>query len=319
RYTANPDEVKQGPETEVPAPPKSKRSEYLVLLIGVGVLAVAAFFLFTPKRLKLPPPSDSDDLGAGVSDADGLKGHLVARWQGGVKYQLQIQPLDPRENSSFAFVMTRPPEPISINIRILDSSGFALCGKEIVLPFDPGNSATSAARPADLQIRQAMEEERERGKDIFQNQVGSDGQIAAINAQGSLPCSADQYKHFDYWDFSTNFPTIDEQGQLMNHAQYAGAQAVNEARKTARRKAVKKIQSAFYIEGDDRITGYEAASGALETSENRTFYIGRKSDQSAAAAWASSFAHIHYKCDQHANCALQRAGASTIIDGRMNE
>ena len=165
---------------------------------------------------------------------------------------------------------------------------------------------------------QVQEQDRERGKDVFQNKLGSEGQIASMSAQGVLPCSADQYKHFDYWDFSTNFPTMDQQDELLKHPRNTEAQqAARRAQGRARRAA--KPQSAFYIEGDDTVSGYDTSSGALETSENRVFYIGRKSDQSAAAAWASSFAHIHYKCDQHAICSLQRAGTLTVITGRINE
>ena len=62
---------------------------------------------------------------------------------------------------------------------------------------------------------------------MFQNLAGSDGMINAISAQGDLPCSADAYKRANYWDFSTNFPTIEEQEALrdpkMSKAQHAGS------------------------------------------------------------------------------------------------
>ncbi len=339
RYIAHPEEVTPEPDAEAPATPQVKKKlDRSTLLIGGAVLAaIIVVFLFSyhPK-----PKLDYDDLGSGISNASGLKGHLITRWQGQTQFQLDVGPIDPREGPGFARVIDDPPQPLSINIRILDSSGFALCGKEILLPYYPGGSGPQAAaslqppagatlsskaqkeledRQANLELMQVQEQDRERGKDVFQNKLGSDGEVASITAQGVLPCSADQYKHFDYWDFSTNFPTVAEQDELLKHPRNARAQQALEERRAAARRAAKKPQSAFYIEGDDTVSGYDTSSGALETSENRTFYIGRKSDQSAAAAWASSFAHIHYKCDQHATCALQRAGTSIVITGRINE
>ncbi len=339
RYIAHPEEGTRDPGAEAPPPPQSKKKlDRTTLLIGGAVLAaIIVLFLFAyhPR-----PKVDYDDLGAGVSNSSGLKGHLITRWQGKAQYQLDLGPIDPRESPGFERAVDDPPQPLSINIRILDSSGFALCGKEILFAYYPGGSGPQTAarlqpaaeatlsskarkeledRQANLELMQVQEQDRERGKDVFQNQLGSDGKIASISAQGVLPCSADQYKHFDYWDFSTDFPTVAEQDELLKHPRNARAQQTLEERRAADRRAANKPQSAFYIEGDDTVSGYDASSGALETSENRTFYIGRKSDQAAAAAWASSFAHIHYKCDQHATCALQRAGTSTVITGRINE
>ncbi|HET6170750.1 MAG TPA: hypothetical protein VFE01_11245 [Terracidiphilus sp.] len=337
RYIAHPEEGSGDPGAETPVAPKGKmKLERSTLLIAGGVLAlIVIVFLFTyhPK-----PKLDYDDLGAGVSNASGLKGHLITRWKGQAQYQLDMGPIDPREGPGFARVLDDPPQPLSINIRILDSSGFALCGKEILLPYYPGGAGAPGTaglqpdaaaslssnarkqmedRQANLELLQVQEQDRERGKDVFQNKLGSEGEVASMSAQGVLPCSADQYKHFDYWDFSTNFPTMDQQDELLKHPRKTKAQQAAEERRAAHHAA--KPQSAFYIEGDDTVSGYDTSSGALETSENRVFYIGRKSDQSAAAAWASSFAHIHYKCDQHATCALQRAGTSTVITGRFNE
>lgn len=338
RYRANPDEYQEGHGEGVPKTRRRKKSEFSILYIGLPILAVAVIVLFLFSRPKTK--SDSDDLGAGIFNASGLRGHLVTRWQGKAVYQLQIEPIDPRENAGFELVTGNPPEPIYINIRVLDSSGFALCGTEVLLPFNPGRTTPQvasgsdtqakkspadrvsrdlAARPAELQIRQALEQDRERGKDMFQKQIGSDGQISAINAQGVLPCSADQYKHFDYWDFSTNFPTLEEQDKLLNHSRGMAAQTASEERRAAKRKAAKKGQSAYYIEGDDRITGFDASNGALETAMKRTFYIARKSEQATAAAWAANYSQLHYKCDQHAICALTRAGTSAVLSARLNE
>ena len=112
---------------------------------------------------------------------------------------------------SFSY-FTTPPLPMSVNIRLLDSTGFALCGKEIDFRFNPQtagmpvsvspvgangkklsladrNAAMQAARQSQVTQLQAAEVTREQGKDLFQNQTTADGQVAAINAQGALPCS----------------------------------------------------------------------------------------------------------------------------------
>ncbi|MGB7548350.1 MAG: hypothetical protein WBM14_11420 [Terracidiphilus sp.] len=314
------------------------KSGYALLLVGVVVLAVVVVVLFTTIQPK--SKSEPDDLGDGVFNAAGLRGHLVTRWQGIAQYQLQITPIDPRQSAGFALVAGKSPQPVSINIRLLDSSGFALCGKEILLPFDPANAVPAAAsaaqapagkgradraskdlaaRQAALQARQAQEQDRERGKDIFQNRIGADGQIDAMSVQGVLPCSADQYKRFDYWDFSTNFPTLDEQQALLHHHAGMTAQTAAETRMTARRRAAKRNQSAFYIEGDERVTGFDNASGILQAGAGKNFTIDRNSDLAAAAGWAADSSLIHYKCDQHATCALKRASAAIVIYARLNE
>ena len=63
---------------------------------------------------------------------------------------------------------------------------------------------------------QAAEVVREQGKDVFQSQIGPDGLVTAVNVQGSLPCSPDQYQKASYWDLNTNFPTLDEQAALLD-------------------------------------------------------------------------------------------------------
>ncbi len=332
RFRTDPGEDLDGAGTGAPVSPKNKKSDRSTLMIGGAILGLIVIVLLVMNRPKSKP--DFDDLGAGVSNATGLKGHLITRWQGKAQYQLEFGPIDPRGSAEFALVAGNPPQPLSVNIRILDPSGFALCGKEILLPYYPGgpqaskpqalsgettshnSQRESEERQANLELMQVQEQDRERGKDVFQSKLGSDGEVASITAQGVLPCSADQYQHFDYWDFSTNFPTIEEQEKLLKHATAVKAA---EERRAGEHNALRKPQSAFYVDGDDSVSGYDASTQTLESSENRTFYIGKKSDQAAAAAWAGSFAHFHYKCDQHATCSLQRAGTSVVITGRMNE
>lgn len=317
-----------GLETEAGISPPKKSSLIFVLLFGVAIVACLAVLASTQKRPNAPNiPPDADDLGQGVATASGLRGHLVTRWQKGkTQYMLKIEPLDPRDASGFSTVTSNPSQPISINIRVLDSAGFALCGKEIDLRFDPthsfhANGATAKksamALPAPqvgLQQAALQEKARESGKDLFQNIIGSDGAVEALWAQGELPCSPDQYRRFDYWDLTTNFPTIAVQDQSTPrpHAEPAEASVTEKAK---RKLVAKAPVSDFYIEGDDRVTAYEP-SRSLLVLPGRSFYIPGKSDQTTVADWAADSALIHFKCDQQENCSL-RTGAHAVY-GRVN-
>ena len=56
------------------------------------------------------------------------------------------------------------------------------------------NAAYQAARQSALTQIQAAEVVREHGKDVFQSRTGPDGLVTAVNVQGTLPCSPDQYQ-----------------------------------------------------------------------------------------------------------------------------
>ncbi len=196
----------------------------------------------TRPKSNAPNPGD---LGPGIVAVDGLRGHLDTVWEGDAKtgrlaYKLRIEPMEDRWGKGFSRVTSNSPMPISVNIRLLDSSGFALCGKEVDFRFNPEtadvqvavpplvgangkklslaerNAALQAARQSEIAQMQAAEVIREHGKDIFQNQTTDDGQVTAVNVQGSLPCSPDQYRRTDYWDFNTNFPTLEQQAALLD-------------------------------------------------------------------------------------------------------
>lgn len=330
-FHANPEEGAADGEAGISAAPRKPAGGFNMLVIGIVVLGVIGVIAYALNRSK--PKTDSDDWGQGVYDAAGLRGHLVTRWRGKPQYKVEITPIDPRENDGFAMVTGHPPTPISFNIRLLDSSGFALCGKEILLPYNPDGTAAPSPGPprskseaerqakvlAAWQAQNAKEMQRENGQDVFQNHIGPDGNVDAISAQGVLPCSPEQYKHVDYWDFLTNFPTIDEQQNLLEHPPKTALEMSAAARIAAQRKAARKNQSAFYIEGDERVTGFDSTRGILVGGPGNNFTIARKSDLAAAEAWAADSSLIHYKCDQHANCALKRAGAATPILAKLNE
>jgi hypothetical protein len=327
---------------ETPAVEPKRPSISPVVLAGFGLLAVFVVALYYLTRQ--PPTIQPGDLGPGVSAGHGLRGHLMTRWEGNARtgktlYQLRIEPMDMRPlNGAFALVAANPPWPIYLNVRLLDATGFALCGKQIIFAFDPAKAtiatkpqapkkgdasqaaAAKAANEASLQSQRAAEVERERGKDVLQNESNSDGQVIAVNAQGSLPCSVDQYKRADYWDFDTNFPTIDEQKALIDPtaAMLERSPKVTESQSgAARHKTPKKPVSAFFIQGDDRITDYDASRGLLELG-GKSFQI-ESGGQSNAARWAGNYLLVHYKCDQHATCVLTAAGGTSAVNARLNE
>ena len=319
-------------------PKRGAKNHFLLVLTGFALLALVFILVLVITRSK--PKTDADDWGAAVSHVSGLQGHLIARWNGKAEYQLGIKPVDPTQSAQFAYAAANPPEPLYLNVRLLDQAGFEVCGKQVLFAFDRAKPAPlpipnagphakkavaervaheQAAQKAELQSRQAQEQARERGNDIFQNELGEDGSIVAVNAQGTLPCSAEQYKRVYYWDFATNFPTVADQDALMHHVKEKQAKKELEARMAARRKKAAAMLSAFYQEGEDRVTRYDTARGVLGTADGKSFYIAKASDQAAAASWASESSLIHYKCDQHANCALKHAGSTTVIYGRLNE
>ena len=206
-FRANPDEVPPDGDAGISPAPRKPAGAFNMLVIGIVVLGVIGVILYAINRPK--PKKDFDDWGQGVYDAAGLRGHLVTRWVGKPQYKVEITPIDPRENEGFAMVTGQPPAPISFNIRLLDSSGFALCGKEILLPYNPDGTVAPSLEPprskgeaerqaqalAAWQAQNAKELQRENGHDVFQNHIGPDGKVDAINAQGVLPCSPEQYKH----------------------------------------------------------------------------------------------------------------------------
>jgi hypothetical protein len=326
---------------------KKKQFPYMLFAFGaVAIMVVALLYLSKPKKADEAMPGD---LGPGVSAQAGIRGHLVTQWDGNSKagklrYQLRLEPIGPVQAPGFAKVNENPLAPYSINMRILDQAGFALCGKEILFRFDPqsaplnipveahpgkkgeaARAAAQAARKAELDSMVAAEAERERGKDIFQNQAGPDSVVTAVNTQGTLPCSPDQYKRAYYWDFTTNFPTVDEQFAMVDPKAAAAAKREkesgdrSESRDSHRRSSSRKPLSAYYIQGDDRVTGYDPAHGVLEATAGRSFTIPNKPEQTIAANWAHSYSLIHYKCDQHASCALTSAGGMSVVYARINE
>lgn len=332
------------PAAAEPPPPPKKNVSWM-LYAGFAAVALLTALLFYAARPKQqgPPPGD---LGPGVVAVSGLRGHLLTRWEGDAKtgklmYQLRIEPMEDRWQKGFSRVTSDPPTPLSVNVRLLDSNGFALCGKEIDFHFDPQTAgvpvqvvlpepagkgkkpsqaerlaAEQAARQSKIIQMQAEEAARERGKDIFQNQTSDDGEVTAVNAQGSLPCAPDQYRRTDYWDFNTNFPTLDEQAALLDPR----LRPRNEFEPPPHpdKRTLARLRQGFVMQGDDRVTGYDSVHGVLLAQE-RSFLVDKGSGRDTATLWANNYSLIHYRCDQRGNCSLTQAGGVLGLRAKLNE
>jgi hypothetical protein len=332
---------------EEPPPPAKKKITNYVLMGGFAVLIFfTVFVVYTASKPKdnTPPPGD---LGPGVVAQDGLRGHLTTRWDGNSRtgrlvYQLHVEPMEDRWQAGFSKVVLTAPKPISLNVRLMDATGFALCGKEIDLPFDPRNANVQVAAPAvgangkklsaaertaaaeaerESQISQmrTAETAREHGKDVLQAETGQDGLATAVNVQGTLPCSPDQYRQANYWDFNTNFPTLDEQADLLDPraAALRAKKGMEPLPHASRRNTSNRPQEGFVMQGDERVTEYDSVNGLLWT-QGRTFQIDRRTGQATANAWANNNMLIHYRCDQQASCALTAAGGVAVLHARLN-
>lgn len=331
-------------ELPVAQPPKNKIPIWMIAGFA-ALIAFAIFIVYTATKPKdnAPPPGD---MGPGVVASAGLRGHLTTRWDGDRKtgkldYQLHVESMEERWQPGFSRAILSPPQPLSVNIRLLDATGFALCGKEIPFHFDAQNAqvtvpmpsavgpngkklsaaertaAYQAARQSAITQMQAVQVVRERGHDVFQNQIGPEGLVTAVNVQGALPCSPDQYQRASYWDMNTNFPTLDEQAALLDPRAAALKAKESEPGAHPAKRTSNRPQTGFVFQGDERVTEYDAARGQLWT-QGRTFRIDRMVGQATAMAWANNNTLIHYRCDQQANCALTAPGGSAVLHAHVN-
>jgi len=183
-------------------------------------------------------PRGPRDFGSARAITSGLTGRLVTEWRDRPSYRLLIEPSDPAQQQEFALAVTDSPRPLSVALQLVDASGNALCGQDVVVRFDAeraalnaaganGASAGPAPAPAALEQVKAQESARENGREIFDNQIGDDGQITGLNAQGQMPCSLQAYETAASWNLSPDFPSIAEQAELLR------AQTESTAQKTA--------------------------------------------------------------------------------------
>jgi len=224
------------------------------------------------------------DLGSVTSSATGLKGHLIIEWDKKAEYRLTLEPSDRDQQAGFALAVAYPPRPLAIGIQLKDNQGIVLCAKDIELKHDA------------------------------QNQIRPDGQIEAIHAQGEIPCSKKACESISSWSFSTNFPSLAEQVQMLKRQEELQANVARSAPQApaARKNIVPVTILPFSIEGDDLIDDFDASGGVIETRGRKTFFLDRASAEASDSRWQDYPVSIHYKCDQNTNCTLTHSGLHAL-------
>lgn len=284
----------------------------ILLILVFGVVGVLVFNQLT--KTKAPP--QYVDLGTRRFDSAGLGARLIARWEGSTGYQLYIDPLDPQQTAGFQAVTMNQPHPVSVVIRLLDNTGAVACQKEIVLPnpaaagSGDGSSANDSGALLPMQTSSG---------DTVQNIAGPDGQLAEITVTGGLPCSLKQYQSLASWQFFTNFPTLDEQAEWVNH------QRLEDVAKNRRAHggdggfgfSLHALHLPAAIDDDDVIVGDNPAQGTLDTEEGRIFWIGVTGMRNRSAAWQVFPAPVHFHCDRNGNCMLTRVNSRTSLQARL--
>ncbi len=276
------------------------------------------------------------DLGTATNDAAGLSGHLYVEWEQQLTYRLKIEPSDPDQKAGFSLAVGHPPRPLGITIHLQNAEGFVLCSREIVLKYDPRSAAADAHPDAATDVEavqtdasdtaanhlaqelafvqlDAQEAAREQGNDVFQNEIGPDGQIAAISAQGAISCTEKAYENAVGWSFTPDFPVIAEQNELVKRQQEERAEAARLAAEARRKKtprpAIKLLP--FSMEGDDSIVEFDPVHGIIETDGDKTFYFN-KTAAGMNPGWQEYPVSIHYRCDRASNCVIMHSGAGAL-------
>lgn len=289
---------------------KKKKPETMMILAGALIIALGAAGLIMHRNQNQTNAKKDvpGDLGQAVVVASGLRAHLVTELdKKQVHYKLKIEPIALPEQDSFGREAASNKDLLYFNVRVLDPVGEPICGKQVVL-----TPANSNAAPA--------------GTDAVQRVKGEKGTIDGLWSEGTLPCSADQFARFGYWDFTTNFPTVEDQDRTFGIDHRAQTDGTPEDRKTQQEKAhraaaerrsvSRRPQSGFFLQGDDHISAFEPGRNVLTVGPGRSFVVLRASDLATAAAWAEDSALVHYTCDTQAVCALRRAGSGAVIVAR---
>jgi hypothetical protein len=200
----------------------------LGVLFGVAVAATAHIPGLLPKAknralvvnpasvLRVPP--GPRDFGSMNAVAAGLSGHLTMEWKEKPSYRLVIEPSDPAQQAAFAMAVAGSPRPLSAGFQLKSAAGAVLCSQDVIVRYNPAATAANGDPAGDLEQLKAQETTRERGRDIFENEIGDDGQIAAIDAQGNMPCTQQAYASATGWSFSADFPSVAEQSELLKQA-----------------------------------------------------------------------------------------------------
>lgn len=302
------------PPPQAPAPAQQRLSgrKQTALMAGVFALAlllVILIVLVISGRKEPAPPFI--DLGANQIASAGLGGRLIAKWDGKAEYELHIDPLVPQQVASFSEMAANPPRPLSVNLRLKDTSGSVVCQKEVVFPFNP------AAEANPEQTRSLLPQETIDG-DTVQNLAGADGQIDEIVVFGQLPCPLKSYKRLTSWDLLSSFPPVADQEDWMRHEQGVAADLRRRAAEARAKSLIPRSRPLPEpIEGDDVIVFDNPSKGTVETKTGRLFYVGKDGLRRRASGWQIFPAAIHFRCDTKAECVLTRSDAAMSLQARL--
>ena len=311
-------------------------NRYATLAIGLGILVGAAV---APITWYTNNPSGRYDLGPVTSDAVGLKGRLFVKWDKTLQYRVGFEPSYADQNPGFSLAAGNSPRPLSITVQLRDVQGFELCSKAIVLRYDPRRAAafepasrgaekapgsdleSALAKGLDEVHQDAQEAAREQGNDVFDLQVGPNGQIASINAKGDLPCTRSNYEEATSWSFVPDFPSVAEQAELLKKLRQRREEEANQAFESANARRPRATKPApntvqFFIEGDDAIVDFEPSNGNIITRGRKLFSIERNGPEAALLKSGDLPMRIHYRCDQNGSCSLMSHGAG-ILHARL--
>ncbi len=318
----------------------SKTKVYAVMAVGLGLLVglICAVFLIHPNGQNAP-----SDMGAVTVGANGLKGHLTLKWGDKLSYHLTVEPSDTGQYPAFLAAVDGSSRPLSVNLQLKDPFGAVLCGNTILVKYDPRNASpivptepepknkraaedlatrNQIAQSLNLARLEGQELDREHGKDVFQNNIGTDGKVASIIAQGVLPCSKKQFDGTASWGFTTDFPIVAPPVRAassslagISNGDQAATGADNKSPDVSKLSAEKRARKEplplaprIDIEGDDAIVWYDAAAGVVETSAGKALLVDRTNAGINSLKGREFPVDIHYRCDQTGNCTFAGIG-----------
>ena len=344
-----------GPPVEFKKEPgETKTYAAIGIFLGLVVgLTLAVYFLYPGSA------SGSMDMGTVTSNEYGLQGHLTTKWTNKAGYNLSVEPSTPAQRPAFVSAVNGSTRPLSIDVQLKDPFGAVLCGSTVLVKFDPRNVSAPAAEPAtepssksrkkvsasdqasaesrsavaravNLARLESLELQRESGKDVFQSVAGSDGQLASIASQGTLPCTKKQFDGAASWAFVPDFPVIapalaaaggaqDGSGNSGTSTMEEAAKALESKKALAARRAKREFApvSPYSVEGIDTLIWYDATSGTAETSAGKAFHLDPSSAGANALKGRDFPISIHYECDQTQGCTFTGVGLG-VMHGRLS-
>jgi hypothetical protein len=297
------------PPPPMPVPPRPMIpalavDNRLIMYMMFGGFALLVLVMIGYLVFHQEEPQAYIDLGTKDVDGAGLEGRAVVKWAGHALYQVHIDPEATPQLDGFSAVAQNPPHPLSVNIRLKDSSGAVVCQKEILLPNNAAGDLLQPQQTAD--------------GDTVQNVADADGRVAEIVASGNMPCPAKLYNKVVTWDFASNFPLLADQDDWAKRQRTLTADQQRRSAESRARALTPKAQPlSAPIEGDDEIVSDNPSRGSVETSAGREFYVGKEGLRSHGPGWAVFPMAIHFRCDTKGLCVLSRADATGALQARL--